>query len=123
LSFSSLPRQNEEPESAQTTLPFELLESICWNEGSGTQCRFFLLQVPVKVAAVKSAGRLASHQVQAGGQPSLQELLPIVAALLADEASDVRKEALASLKSIAKVGTVFLRLRATCFRLGVSFSL
>lgn len=59
------------------------------------------------MAAVKSAGRLASHQVQAGGQTSLQELLPIVAALLADEASDVRKEALASLKSIAKVGSSF----------------
>ena len=55
------------------------------------------------MAAGKCAGRLLAHQVQAGGATSLQEVLPVVATLLTDEASDVRKQALASLKTIAKV--------------------
>eukprot|EP00897_Mesotaenium_endlicherianum_P004938 jgi/Mesen1/4472/ME000228S03455 len=62
-------------------------------------------KVPVRDCAAKGIGRLLRSQVeQRGAQAqSLAELLPVLAQLLADDASDARRRALSALKALAKV--------------------
>lgn len=62
-------------------------------------------KVPVRESAAKALGRLLAYQAKEHyvGPHSFSELMPFLVAFLKDESSDVRRRALSSLKSIAKI--------------------
>ncbi|GLJ35635.1 hypothetical protein SUGI_0716270 [Cryptomeria japonica] len=62
-------------------------------------------KVPVRESATKALGYLLSYEAQAhySGPYGFSELLPFLVSCLRDDSSDVRRRALGSLKSVAKV--------------------
>ncbi|KAH7283513.1 hypothetical protein KP509_34G010800 [Ceratopteris richardii] len=61
-------------------------------------------KVPVRQSAVKSLGRLMIHQAKTSQTgPPFPELMSLIVAFMKDESSDVRRQALVSIKLIAKV--------------------